>query len=425
MRKDLKAIALMSLITVLLLTAGLGKIENRISQVKSYPATVCPGTNVDGSNVDLLPNAKIIGTSIPSNKNKMTKIGTSNFASKKALLIDGSSVTSTSVLKGNSGWMAAVNCSISDGDDWFIGGTGSVSSKGTISVVNSGLSSAQVDFKIYSSKAPRIVSKTIPANSVAYVLLDSLAPGEESIVVNAITRAGRVSIFMLDNRNRGLRAIGADYVAPAGKPSKTVVIPNIPIFKSDATQLVRIVVPGSVDANIKANIFSSDGSFSPSVIDGANINGESVKDFVFKPIVQDSSYALRIDSDVPISASVLTVLPGDLIWSTATPVIDQTALQVGGFKPLIRIYGKNINVDLDWIDTNGNRGNKRLVGTDTIAFRPKVGLSRVTFKATGSDSYGSLLLSSGSGYAILPILSGSHLESSSLPKSDARAINRG
>ena len=230
---------------------------------------------------------------------------------------------------------------------------------------------------------------------------------------------------MLDNRNKGLRAIGADYVAPSGKPSKMIVIPNIPIFKNNSTQILRVVVPGSVDANIRANIYSSDGSFAPSGIDGANINGETVKDFEFKPIVQDSSFSLRIDSDVPISASVLTVMGGDLIWSTAVPAIDQTALQVGGFKPLIRLYGKSINVNLEWIDSNGNKSGKRLIGSDTLAFRPKVGLIRAQFTSTSSETYGALILSTGSGYSILPILSGSHLESSTLPKSDARAINRG
>ena len=425
MRRDLRIIAGLTVLTALLLTAGLVKIENKVSQIKNYPATVCPGTNSDGSLVDILPNSKVLGTSIPSNKNRMAKVGATNFVTKKALLVDGGSVTSTSVLKGRGGWLGVVSCAISDGNDWFVGGSASVSSKGVLSIVNSGLSAAQVDLKVYSSKAPITISKAIPANSSTYILIDSLAPGEDSVAINAITRAGRVSIFALDNRSRGLRSIGGDYVAASPSPSKTVVIPNVPVPKGKHNQILRVVVPGNVDANIKAAIHSSDGSFAPSGVDGITINGDTVKDIEFKPIVADSTYALKLESDVPINASVLSSVSGDLVWSTAAPEIKETSMQLGGFTPLIRIYGKNIDVNLNWIDTNGKRGSKHLVGSDTLAFRPKLGLLRAQFSSNTGQNFGSLLVNSGGGYSVLPIASGSHLESSTLPRSDAHAINRG
>jgi hypothetical protein len=425
MRRDIRFAALLTLLAIVALSVELGKIENKFSSVQTYPATVCPGTNTDASATALIPNSKTMGTSIPSIQNKMKMIGTTNFASKKALLVDGGQVTSTSVLKGSSGWYAAVNCSISDGDEWFVGGSASVSSKGTISIVNSGLSSAIVDFKVYSSKASTIISKTVPANSSTYVLVDSLAPGEEAIAVNAITRSGRVSIFFLDNRKSGLRAMGADYVSPAPAPAKTVIIPNIPTTKSKDGQMLRVVVPGTVDANIKATIISSDGSFAPSGLDGISIQSDSVKDINFKPVVADSSYSLRLDSDVPISASVLTSGGGDLIWSTSAPFLTSTSLQLGGLTPLIRLYGSNIDVNLSWIDTRGNKSGKHIVGTDSVAFRPKVGLLRAQFSVTNNSTYGALLVTSGTGSAVLPIAPGSHLESATLPRSDARSINRG
>ena len=425
MIKNIKLLTLFALLASLGTAIGLGQIENRVSAILTYPATVCPGTNADGNSNDLIPNSKILGTSIPSNQNKMKVLGTNNFATKKSLLVDGGGVTAVSVLKGTSGWLAAVNCSISDGDDWFVGGTASVSSKGFIEVVNSGLSTAIVDFKIYSSKAATVVSKNIPANSVSYVLLDSLAPGEDAIAIEAITRAGRVSIFELDNRKSGLHAIGGDYVSPAPAPTKTVIIPNIPTVKGKVGQTLRVVVPGNVDANLKATIFSSDGSFAPSGVDGSSVASGSVKDITFTPVVADSSYSMRIDSDVPISASVLSTSNGDLIWSTAVSNTTSTSLQLGGFTPLFRFYGPAIDVNLSWIDTSGKKSSRHLIGNDTLAFRPKVSLTRASITSNGSQTFGALLINSGSGNAVLPITSGAHLESAALAKSDARAINRG
>jgi 6,7-dimethyl-8-ribityllumazine synthase len=427
MKKDLRFIAIASLLVATIISMTLGGVENRVSQVKNYPATACPGSLADSSVVDVMPNPKVLAASIPSKQGKMLPIGSRNFSTKKALLVDGGQITPVSVAKGSSGWLAAINCSVSDGDDWFVGGSANVTSKGVISVVNSGLSGAQVDFKVYSTKAPRTISKTIPANSEVDVMVDSLSPGEDSVAINAITRSGRVSIFMLDNQKRGLRSMGADFVASAPKPSNSLVIPNVPrVAKNKKTpQILRVVVPGSVDATLKATIYSSDGSFAPIGIDGVSVLGESVKDFVFLPIVADSSYSLKLESDVPISAAVLTIVGSDMVWATATPEITTTGLQIGGFKPLIRLYGKSIDVDLNWIDINGKRGSKRFVEKNTVAFRPKTGLARVIFTTRASGIYGALLIDNGSGAALLPITSGSHLESSVLPQSDARTINRG
>ena len=148
MIKNIKISALILIIIVTGIATGLGSIENRISSIKSYPATVCPGTNSDGSASAILPNSKVLGTSIPSNLNKMKAIGSTVFSSKKALLVDGGQVTSISVLHVG-GALAAVNCSISDGNDWFVGGSANVSSTGTVAVINSGLSAAIVDLKVY------------------------------------------------------------------------------------------------------------------------------------------------------------------------------------------------------------------------------------------------------------------------------------
>ena len=178
MKKDLRFIAIAALLVVTILSMTLGGVESRVSQVKNYPATACPGSLADSSVVDVMPNPKVLAASIPSKQGKMRPIGSKIFATKKSLLVDGGQITPISVAKGSSGWLAAINCSVSDGDNWFVGGSANVTSKGVISIVNSGLSGAQVDFKVYSTKAPHTISKTIPANSEVEVMVD-LMMGDE------------------------------------------------------------------------------------------------------------------------------------------------------------------------------------------------------------------------------------------------------
>ena len=427
MKLNFKVISLAALVVATSVGMVLGKIEGNTASIQSFPATVCPGNLIDGSTTDVLPNSNIQGASIPNSQKKLGTIGSSSLVTKKPLLIDGGKVTSIAISRGANGSLAAVNCSISDGNDWFIGGTSSVSSKGLLSLVNSGLSAAQVDIQIYSSKAASVLSKTVPANSSVDINLDSLAPGEDAIAVNVLTRSGRVSPFMIDSRKQGLRAVGSDFVATAASPSKLVIIPNIPKIstKSGGKQIIRVVVPGNQSATLKATVFSSDGSFAPIGLDGANIPSASVKDIVFSPIVGDSSFALRLESDVPIGASVLSAFSGDFLWSTSAAPISNTALQVGGFAPLIRAFGSKINLELKLIDITGKKNSINLTGTDSVAYRPKKPLLRIEFSANDQNNFASLTLNSGSGVAQLPVISGAHLERSDLPRSDARTINRG
>ena len=427
MKLGIKTYLLISLILAAVIGTLLGRVEESTSAIQSFPATVCPGNLTDGTTTDILPNAKVLGASIPNSKNKLKTLGSTNLLTKKPLLVDGGKVTSISISRGSNGSLATVNCSISDGNDWFVGGSSSVSSKGTLSLVNSGLSAAQVDLVIYSSKAASILSKTVPANSSADIPLDTLAPGEDAIAVNVITRSGRVSPFMIDNRKQGLRSVGSDYVATSSAPSKLVVIPNIPRIaaKKGGKQIIRVVVPGNQSATLRATIYSSDGSFAPIGLDGANVSSASVRDINFNPIVADSSFSLRLESDVPISAAVLSNNSGDFLWSTPSDPINNTVLQIGGFAPLIRAYGEKINLTLNLIDISGNRSSVTLIGSDTLAFRPKKPLLRIEFNAKEKNNFASLIINNGSGIAQLPVVSGARLERSELPRSDARTINRG
>ena len=426
MRKNLRLISLSLLVLAILIATSFGKIEKSITKVQTFPSTVCPGSKSGNVVIDYLPKSKIKAALIPNETGKLKPLGTSVLNASKPLLVDGQEVTSMAIIKGSSGWLAATSCSISDGDDWFIGGSANITSRGYLEIVNSGLSAAQVDLKIYSKTAPRTINKTIPANSVKYVKLDSLAPGEDSIAINAITRSGRISVFMLDNRGSGLRSLGGDFVPPALAPAKSVVIPFIPTIKKGGqnTQTLRLVVPGSVDANIKATIYSGDGSFAPRGIDGQSVNGGTVKDIDINPIVSDSSYVLKIDSDVPISASIFTRSGQDFIWSTSAQPLKSTTIRLGGFKPVMRFYGQNIDLNLSWVDSNGKRSGKRITESDTVSFKSKIGLNSLTVENLNGVNYGSLKISNSSGAAILPIVSGAHLESAALPRSDARAINR-
>jgi hypothetical protein len=65
-------------------------------------------------------------------------------------------------------------------------------------------------------------------NSFTSLPLASLAPGSQKIAIHLLPRSGRVNGFVVDERGKGLQALGGDLVNSTGDPTKKLTIPAIP-----------------------------------------------------------------------------------------------------------------------------------------------------------------------------------------------------
>ena len=427
----------LGLVTVsILATTFTPKIGSAIKLVQNFPATACPGNLSDGSATAVLANAKVKVRSIPSKSNSLTKAGSSNILVKNPLLVDGDPLSAISVIRGRSPWLATAVCAISNGDSWFVGGSGSLTSKGALDIVNSGLSVSVVDLFVFTSKGPAPLSSvTIPPNSEKRIFLDALAPGEDSVAIHAITRSGRVSTFMFDERRKGLRSLGADFVSAGARPANHVVIPavsNIVVAKGKhATQTLRILAPGNIDATVKATVVSSDGAFSPVGLDGFSVTRGTVTDINFSPVIAAGIYSLVLESDQPIVAAVQSNSTAsgtpDFSWSSSANPLTSVSMNFGGLTPTAQFTGGNIAVQISWITINGKSGSQTISGTDSATWTPKMGLIRATFNnLAGADknTYGSIIFQGSGGLSHLLLAPGAILESASVPVPDAGVIAR-
>ena len=139
MIKDHKIIAVLMVFAVTIAGVILfDPSKSEISTVKSYPATVCPGNLGNGTSTSVLPSSSTPVREIPSTKIVAKKAKTTFYLSSKPLLVDGNSQTSINVTRTKSNSLATAICSISSGEQWFVGGSGSVSSNSSIQIINSG-----------------------------------------------------------------------------------------------------------------------------------------------------------------------------------------------------------------------------------------------------------------------------------------------
>lgn len=401
----------------------------------NYPAVVCPST----------PSGLTTAISLPSTKSQIRKTGTKSLAfipsqtlrymQNKAPIIFESQGATPVVWQIRKGvWAGATLCSALQTEQWFVGGAADVTSKARLILVNSGLSSAIVDVDIWNEIGPQATKAiTIKANSYMEIGIDSLAPGSRSVVVKTFTRAGRVTSYLLDERGRGLRALGGDIVNFASKTSKDVYIPAIPHTvrkvgnKSVALpHSLRLLAPGDLDTRITVSVYSSDGSFIPAGLENKVVKSGSVVNLDLNPSLPSGKFGIRILADQPIVASVYsqTLAEGktDFIWSTSAPELNKFTLATAGLAPKLVFIGKRIDVQLELLFNSGKRKSIKIDREEIATIKIPDAVRSIAIEKSGKAVYAAGLISTKSGYGYFPLVPGSVLTKSSVPMSNIRVL---
>ena len=430
--------AAVAFIILLALISYLAPTRNE--QVKitySYPATVCPAVIGNVNAIAALPNSKIGKRLIEGKIKKFSPANASSLSlGTKSILIDGNAGTALTFV--NNGWKAVVPCSVSNGEQWFVGGSGAITSKSILSIVNSGFSESAVEIEVYTSNAALEAKQiAVGPNSTKSISIDTLAPGEDSLVIAVKTKAGRVSSFLFDERKKGLRSLGADYVAPVSSPSKLITIPAISdlqgrsaVAGSTSAHVLRLMIPGSIDANIEVAINSNDGNFVPVGLSELKVKSRRVISIPLTFAPQKQAFSIIVKSDQPVLGSVLSSYTigksSEIAWATATENLDKLIINLTGSKPLVAFAGSSINVNIQAIGVNGKKYNKTIKGSNFAIWQAPIGLNRIQFVSKNPNTHGGIILQPESGgTSYIPLNAGANLESTSEPISDADVISRG
>jgi hypothetical protein len=428
---------------ILVLLAGLSYFaperDEQIKLTSSYPATVCPAIGNKVSSIAALTSSKIDRRLIDGVSKRLNP-GKGNVIPLKnaSLLVEGN--PGTSLTFANNGWKSVVPCSVSNGEQWFVGGSGGLTSKSFLYIVNSGFSESAVDLELFTLNGP-IESKlvTVPQNSTKKIAIDSLVPGEESIALAVKTRSGRVSSYLFDERKKGLKALGADFVAPVGQARKQVVIPAISgLFgklsqnTNSVSHTLRLLVPSSIDANVDISVNSDDGKFIPVGLSQLNIKSQRVFNVPLAFAPTNQPFSLIIESDQPILASVLSNFSYgksyEIAWATGADELSKWSVNLTGSKPTLTFVGERIDIQISATGTNGKKFEKKLTGSNFLVWRAPVGLNKLEVLANRNGISGGVIFlpeAGGIGSSYIPMNNGANLETASEPVSDARVISRG
>jgi hypothetical protein len=399
---------------------------------ESYPAVVCPPNTTGLTTAISLTSPKTLVRKTGTSSMKTTPVGFRRYAvAAQSAVIEAGSVTPVvwQVRKGV--WAGAVPCSAAVSSQWFVGATADITSKGSLNIVNSGLGRAIIEVSVFNENGaltPRAIS--MKPNSFTSLALASLAPGSKQIAIHLLPRSGRINGFVVDERGKGLQALGGDLVNSTPEPSKELQIPAIPQQtgkKSSTPHTLRLLVPGDVDARISAEIKSTDGTFSPLGINGRVIAHKKVIEIPLDVTMASGKFALHISSDQPILGSVFsrTLSQGkrDFVWSTSAEDLTNYTLATTGLAPTLVFTGNRIKVNLELTYTNGKTKKVAIAADDIATFVVGGAVRSVTFSGVSSGTSGAALITSKSGYGYIPLNPGSVLTKSSVPASNIRVLN--
>lgn len=414
-----------------LLIATSNTLSSSISRQQfsmSYPSVVCPATlNGLASQVSLGSRStkihRVGSTSAKFVKAKVLRLPIAN----DPLLVDAQGTTPIVWQSRSGSWAGGTICSDPAASQWFVGGSADITARGKLILVNSGLSESITDVFIWSGASPattKVVS--VKANSFESIGLDSLAPGESSLVIRVVSRSGRLNAFVVDERGKGLRTLGGDLVSPGLAPSKQIYIPAIPLqpkVKNAPAQQLRLLAPGDADANVSVEIISGDGRFTPVGFDDITVKKGQVMNFPLSPTVSSSVYGLHITSDEPIVAGAFANVGRDFVWSSSVPPLAPFAMAMTGLAPLMVFVGNEINVEVNLTVVGGKKSRKVIRGTDIAFWRVPNNARNLTFVRVSPNTYASALQASANGFGSIPLIAGSVLTKSAIPTANIRVLN--
>ena len=402
---------------------------------ESYPAVVCPPTLPGLASQISLSSKKIQFQRLQTRSTKTAAVKVLRLPVNKDSLVFNSEGSTPVVWQSRSGsWAGGTLCSGPVSSQWFVGASADITTKGRLIVVNSGLSDAVVELKVFTENGKQPVrSLDVPSRKYLVIPVDSLAPGDKTLTVNVLPRSGRINSFMIDEQGKGLRALGGDLINPISAPSKILMIPAVPNQKKKQGQnpaskhVLRILTPGEVDASVSVELISADGVFIPVGLNSRSISAGQVTEFSFSPKISSKVFAMKITATEPVVAAIeSSVVSGgkkDFTWSTPAPELSPFTMAVTGLAPLIAFAGDEINVAIDVTLANGKVLRKTIKGTDIATWRVPASARSFTITKVGDNTYAGALVSSVNGYGYFPIAPGSVLTRVEIPDSNIRILN--
>ena len=433
MRSTLKlrrlAILMVSLLIVIYAGDTLQSEVGDKTYANNFPAVICPvvGSGIT-TQISLNSSTKMVRSlykkRVTLSKAKTTRLLTTN----NSVLVDGQGINSLAWISKTGIWAGGVTCLSPQSNQYLVGASADVASKSKLVLANSGLSASTVEVTIFSENSSFKKQISVPSNQTISIPVVTLLPGAKTLALQITPRAGRVAAYLVDERGKGLTALGGDVINSQAELAKII---NIPAISHTLTlqkgHVLRILNPNAAKTNISVEVISSNGRYVPVGLDYRSISADRAVDLPFDFDDKSSVFGLKITSDLPIAAAVYSRVKSgnktDFVWSTPVEPGQRGSWSVTGLDPLLVATGGEIQISLRIYLPKRTKVEKNLSGNDLLTYRIPTGALAIEILKIASDNSAALIVNSQSGTGYLPLLNGSVLTRSTVPTANIGVLN--
>lgn len=244
----------------------------------------------------------------------------------------GSGVVSSTSSTGETTGLMAAPCLVPGTDQWLVGVGSTDTDRTELILTNPDDAQAEVDLRFYGPKGRLVVPGSpgvvIGARQTKTVSVSGLidSPGPTSVAVRA--SEGRVSVAARRlQSDKDLKPAGADWQVPSVTPATSVVIPGVP--GGDGSRVLAVVNPGATRATVQVEVLGLSGAFTPAGAASLDVAPESTATVELTAGLAGDSGSVRLRSDQPVSASVVSnssrdgAVPDLAVQSAQSPLVRQ------------------------------------------------------------------------------------------------------
>jgi hypothetical protein len=300
---------------------------------------VCPGA-LPGATEVLVGHtnpraAGVVETRVGDEGRVRLSRGSALTESDDPLVLVGEGAIAPGLLAGRGGDGVAASCKDPAPDQWFTGVSAGPEHSSVLDLVNPDGGTAVADITLLGPDGPldvpRLRGVTVRGRDAVSFDLAQVAPSRDVLAMRVQVTRGRLGAHVTDLVDEvGEGARSADWMPAQEEPATTSHLLGLGELQGERTLV--LANPGDDEARVGIEVVTTRSEFAPSGLEEVRVAPGSVEVVEVGDALggrtAEGATGLRVESSVPVTAGLRSVVAGDLSHAVAGSVVEERAAAV-------------------------------------------------------------------------------------------------
>ena len=232
--------------------------------------------------------------------------------------------------------LASVSCPATSPDQWFSAVGAGAGHDSTLELVNPDAGPAVADVTVYGASGvidvPHLRGVRVPGHESVRLDLGQVVPRRSELALHVLTSRGRLAASVLDTADElGSGSSSSDWLPAQPEPATSNVL--LGAVAGKGTRELALANPGENEARVTVKVISPKSVFAPEGLDEIRLAPGTAKRIDLSEqlasAIDQGAFGLQVDSTVPVTATMRSIVDGDLSHATSgTPVTSGSTVVV-------------------------------------------------------------------------------------------------